>query len=236
MKDSKWRSKHWRQVNLCTILLGVAFVGVFYQPWRVHAFDLQKAAASAAPAVAQTAPLPPATTPKSAAPVAPPASPDRWSDGDVVSALSSFYQSIIACLGLLLALVGVLAVVTLRFLSKAAAEDMAHESAKTAMRHYLDTRQFSEDVGNAVQETGIAKQLEQLAVEKEAITKQLEQLTSELQVIKQKLKEQQEPMPNNAPAVNPPLPHDDNEDVEGEVAIAPEPVAAPAPDPQGGGN
>lgn len=211
-------------------------MGVFYQPWRVHAFDLQKAAADAAPIVAKTIPKPPAATPKATASALPSTTPDRWSDGDVVSALSSFYQSIIAYLGLLLALVGVLAVVTLRFLSKAAAEDMAHESAKAAMRHYLDTRQFSEDVGNAVQETGIAKQLEQLAVEKEAITKQLEQLTNELQAIKQKLKEQQEQMPNNARAGSPPLPHDDNEDVEGEVAIVPERIAASAPDPQEGGN
>ncbi|MHB1990983.1 hypothetical protein [Metallibacterium scheffleri] len=207
-------------------------MGVFYQPWRVHAFDLQKAAASVPHAVAQAAPQPLANTPKVAAPTLTPVTPNRWSDGDVVSALSSFYQSIIACLGLLLALVGVLAVVTLRFLSKAAAEDMAHESAKAAMQHYLDTRQFYEVVEYAVQETDIAKQLEQLAVEKKAITKQLEQLTGELQVVNQRLKEQQEQMSNNAPPGNLPPSHDDNEDVEGEVA----PATAPAPGSQGGGN
>jgi len=122
--------------------------------------------------------------------------------------------------------------------SKAAAEDMAHDSAKAAMQHYLDTKRFYEVVDGAVeeamQETGLGKQLERLEVEKEAIAKQLEQLTGELQVVKQKLKEQQEQMPNNAPVGNLPPPHDDNEDVEG--VVAPAPVAAPAPDPQEGGN
>jgi predicted nucleic acid-binding Zn-ribbon protein len=110
---------------------------------------------------------------------------------------------------------------------------MAHESAKVAMQHYLDTRQFYEVVEYAVQETDIAKQLEQLAVEKEAITKQLEQLTGELQAVKQKLKEQQEQMSNNVLPGNQQQPHDDNEDVEGEVALAPAPEikAEPAPEP-----
>lgn len=231
MKDSKWRSKRWRRANFFTVLVGVAFIGVFYQPWRVYAFDLQEAVANASATAAQAVSQPAAKTAKTtSAAVSAPSSPDRWSDGDVVSALSSFYQTVIACLGLLLGVVGVLAVVTLRFLSRAAAEDIAHESAKAAMQHYLDTRQFYEVVEYAVQETHIASQLEQLAVEKEAITKQLSQLASELQSVKQKFRKQQEQIPSNAPSENTPSPHDASEDVDGQVASTPPDESAHGPE------
>lgn len=83
----------------------------------------------------------------------------------MVAALSSFYQTIITYMGLLIGIMGVLSVVTLRFFSKAAAEDMAHEAAKSAMLHYLETTKFREEVSFAVQDIGLSSQLEFLARE-----------------------------------------------------------------------
>lgn len=170
--SKKKRSKHWRWVRLCTFLTVLAFVGLFSQVWRVYAFETRQAVAAGlrthsvpSSAVSGTSGTPSkaAALPKDEHPLPVGAGkPDRWSDGEVVSALSSFYQSIITFMGLLLGLVGVLAVVTLRFLSKAAAEDIAHESAKAAMLHYFETRKFAEDVSTAVEEAGLAKQLEEL--------------------------------------------------------------------------
>lgn len=202
-------------------------MAVFFQSWRVYAFDTGQAVASAASAAGSPVPhVVSAVPPKGPELVATAAKPERWSDGEVVSALSSFYQSIITYMGLLLGAVGLLSVITLRFLSKAAAEDMAHDSAKEAMKHYLDTGKFTDVVGYAVQdalqETDIAKQLEQLAIEKTAIARRLEQLAAEVVSIKQMLKEQTV-QPANVPA---PDDHDDNEDVEG--------VVGPLTDPPGG--
>ncbi|AOD14657.1 hypothetical protein BER93_07880 [Xanthomonas fragariae] len=92
----------------------------------------------------------------------------------MVSALSSFYQTIITLMGFLLGVIGILAVLTLRFLSKSAAEDMAHEAAKEAMRHYLETRQFGENVKYAIEETGLAYEIEDLAKKMEAIKRIVE--------------------------------------------------------------
>ena len=193
-------------------------MAVFFQSWRVYAFDTGQAVVSAASAARSS--VPPIVTgvpPKAPELASATLKPDRWSDGEVVSALSSFYQSIIADLGFLLGLVGLLSVITLRFLSKAAAEDMAHDSAKDAMKHYLETGKFTDVVGYAVQdalqETDIGRQLEQLAVEKTAIAKRLEQLAAELVVVKQMLEEQRvQPVVVPAPEV-----HDDNEEAEGVV-------------------
>jgi len=80
----------------------------------------------------------------------------------VVSALSSFYQTIITMMGLLLGIIGILAVITLRFLSKTAAEDIAHEAADKAMARYMESRQFGDNVKYAIEEIGLAYQLENL--------------------------------------------------------------------------
>jgi beta-lactamase regulating signal transducer with metallopeptidase domain len=183
MKDLKRRSKYRRLAQIFTFLTAVVFLAVFYQPWRVHAFDLQQAVAAASTAKASSvgAARAIAGSQDQIVPVkVVTVKPDRWTDAEVVSALSSFYQTIITYMGLLLGLVGILAVLTLRFLSRAAAEDLAHESAKAAMQHYLDTRKFAEDVGNAVEETGIAKQLEQLAAELGIIRKLLKERHGQL--------------------------------------------------------
>lgn len=208
MKDPRTgRSMHWRWVRLCVVMMGLLFFCLFFQAWRVYAFDVQHVvAADAAKRLPSTSgssgakQAVPAEQPPKMLPVVAKdeAKPDRWSDGEVVSALSSFYQTIITFMGLLLGLVGILAVVTLRFLSKAAAEDIAHESAKSAIQHYLDTRKFADDVSNAVEETGLAKQLEVLE--------------RELAIVKRLLQERQERADNA---------NQDDEDADGTVSPAP---------------
>ncbi|TAA10877.1 hypothetical protein EA658_14350 [Pseudoxanthomonas winnipegensis] len=177
MKASrKKRYQRWIH-RLLTSVICVAFIGFFAVVWQVHAFDLQKAlpkvADKALAAHAQTQVAPVDSTGTSASIAASP-KPDRWSDGDVVSALSSFYQTIITLMGFLLGVIGIVAVLTLRFLSKLAAEDMAHEAAKGAVRHYLETRQFGENVKYAIEETGLAYELEDLAKKMEAIKRIVE--------------------------------------------------------------
>ncbi|TCV95981.1 hypothetical protein EC912_102329 [Luteibacter rhizovicinus] len=114
----------------------------------------------------------------------------------MVSALSSFYQTIITYMGILIAVMGVLSVLTLRFFSKAAAEDMAHEAAKTAMHHYLETNKFRDEVSYAVQDIGLSGQLE--SVEKDLVA------------IKRHLKERQ------------PSAFDNSEDEEGTIGLPPD--------------
>jgi hypothetical protein len=87
---------------------------------------------------------------------------DRWSDGEVVSALGSFYQTIITILIALIGIMGVLAGFTLRALSRSAAEETAHEAVKLAMAHFLESRRFAEEVALAVEDTGISSQLERI--------------------------------------------------------------------------
>lgn len=173
------RTKHYQRwtYRILTSVICVAFFGFFVVVWQVHAFDLQDALhkvpdkALATPAKSQVAPV--GSTGASPS-VNASSKPDRWSDGDVVSALSSFYQTIITLMGFLLGVIGILAVLTLRFLSKSAAEDMAHEAAKEAMRHYLETRQFGENVKYAIEETGLAYEIEDLAKKMEAIKRIVE--------------------------------------------------------------
>lgn len=173
------RTKHYQRwtYRIFTSVIFVAFFGFFVVVWQVHAFDLQDALhkvpdkAIATPAKSQAASV--GSTGASPS-VNASSKPDRWSDGDVVSALSSFYQTIITLMGFLLGVIGILAVLTLRFLSKSAAEDMAHEAAKEAMRHYLETRQFGENVKYAIEETGLAYEIEDLAKKMEAIKRIVE--------------------------------------------------------------
>jgi hypothetical protein len=175
MKASEKRYQHWVR-HFLTSLISIAFIGFFTLVWQVHAFDVQKQLpevddkASAEQVADQVLSV---RTAEASSPARASSRPDQWSDGDVVSALSSFYQTIITLMGLLLGVIGILAVLTLRFLSKSAAEDIAHESAKEAMRHYLETRQFGENIEFALQETGLANQLEKLAGEIESIKRLL---------------------------------------------------------------
>lgn len=248
---SKWHSKSWKLTHLLTLLTCLALAGVFYQPLRVYAFDIQQAI-DKQPHVS----IPKAQSQSTSGPekandqTSSLDKSDRWSSGDVVSALSSFYQSIIALLGLMLALVGVLAVITLRFLSKAAAEDMAHDSAKTAFDHYLKTKQFEKEVFLAVQESDISDQLEKLAKDKEALDSQVQQLMRDKDDLNKKLEEvtseigkvknaveniSVQPRPSESQAQQPPEqtqsssqseivpPTGDNEDIEGTVVVAPSP-------------
>jgi hypothetical protein len=106
-----------------------------------------------------------ANTPTTLSPAMPPqalSTQDHWSNGDVVAALSSFYQTIIAILIALIGIMGVLAGFTLRALSRAAADETADEAVTKAMARLLKSSDFSEIVDTAVQETGIAKQLDQV--------------------------------------------------------------------------
>ncbi len=168
------RTKHYQRwtYRILTSVICVAFFGFFVVVWQVHAFDLQNALqkvpdkALATPVQSQAAPV--GSTGASPS-VNSSSKPDRWSDGDVVSALSSFYQTIITLMGFLLGVIGILAVITLRFLSKTAAEDIAHQAAKEAMGYYLETRQSGDNVKYAVEETGLAYQLENLEKDIESI-------------------------------------------------------------------
>lgn len=79
--------------------------------------------------------------------------------------MSSFYTTVIALLVALIGIMGVLAGFTLRSLSRASAEDTAHEQAKLAMNHYISSRKFTRDVGIAVEEAAITADMEKLAEE-----------------------------------------------------------------------
>jgi hypothetical protein len=176
--SSSWkRDPNLRLKGLGLIsLIVVCFLLFFAQVWRVHAFDLQKQFESQIPVAEKIKKLvrviDKAPESSSAASI-PERKPDRWSDGEVVSALSSFYQTIITMMGLLLGVIGILAVVTLRFLSKLAAEDMAHGAAKEAVARYIETRQFGDSVKYAIEETGLAYQLERLEKDLDSIKESL---------------------------------------------------------------
>jgi hypothetical protein len=213
-EEVKWHSKHWRTVRLLTFITGVVLLVVFFQSWRVYAFDAGQAVAHTAVAVGSPAPATSSPgAPKTHEISVVPTKAERLSQSDAISALSDFYQSIITCIGLMLGVVGVLSVTTLRFLSKAAAEDIAHDSAKEAMRHYLETRKFNEAVDYAVQETDISKLLEKLAIETSTITKRLDQFAAELEQVKRQTRGQTAQA--SAPTAS--NDHDDDEHVEGVV-------------------
>lgn len=198
MKDIKPGRKHRYKAYGCAFFTGVAIVGLFFQAWRVHAYDIQDSVrhVPAHAATQQTFPAP-VQMPLAGSAVASVAHEDRWSDGDVVAAMSSFYQSIITYMGILIGIMGVLSVFTLRFLSKAAAEDMAHDAAKAAMLHYLETTKFREEVSYAIQDIGLSTQLEFLE--------------RELVEIKKLLKDRQ------------PASADTSEDEEGTIQFPPKP-------------
>ncbi|MGY3230092.1 hypothetical protein ACVWWJ_001576 [Luteibacter sp. HA06] len=206
MKD-KPGQKYRRKAYGYAFITGVAILGLFFQAWRVHAFDVQDAVRHMPHHAAHSkdaAPVPASTVTAAVAtrmPVTASSAPqeNRWSDGDVVSALSSFYQTIITFMGILIALMGGFSVLTLRFFSKAAAEDMAHEAAQKAMFHYLETNKFREDVTYAVQEIGLSGQME--SVEKDLVE------------IKKLLKTKQ------------PSSVDTSEDEEGTIGFPPDPGA-----------
>lgn len=178
------KERRWNQLYWAHIVVFVGFTALI--AWEVHAFSPSFPRKAAAIQSTTAAPLPSSgvngrpeqgTLPKAEghkiafttlqtppAPV-PPQGRDRWSSGDVVSAMSSFYTTIIALLVALIGIMGVLAGFTLRSLSRASAEDTAHEQAKLAMNHYISSRKFSRDVGIAVEEAAITADMERLAEE-----------------------------------------------------------------------
>lgn len=183
--------------KLSTALLLVALVAVFGVAYKVHSYpapkiDIHHSAGKAAGAQPSSAPAAPSTVLAPASSSATQAKPngddeDHWGNGDVISALTGFYQTIITVLVALLGLVGLLSVVTLRFLSHATAEETAHAAAKKAMEHVLTSRDFYDKLDEAVQQSEISKQLENLS-------KQLEGIESEKAEILKRLERLQERM------------------------------------------
>lgn len=176
--------RRWNQLYWAHIVVFVGFTALI--AWEVHAFSPSFPRQPAAIQSMAATPLPaPAvnqhpeqgtrakaeghkiavTTLQTPAASVPPQERDRWSSGDVVSAMSSFYTTVIALLVALIGIMGVLAGFTLRSLSRASAEDTAHEQAKLAMNHYISSRKFTRDVGIAVEETAITADMERLAEE-----------------------------------------------------------------------
>lgn len=189
MKDSnRLQSANRRNYRICVFLILVVFAGLFYQVLR--AFDVQAAVATNQQSVssASRTDAPSSKSSESASVSAVPSSantlvaskPDNWSDGEIVSALSSFYQTIIAYMAALLTVVGFLAVVTLRFLSKAEAEAIAHESVKTEMQHYFNSQKFIEDLGMVSEDVAVTKRFR----------KDLERLEREISIVKNLLTKQ----------------------------------------------
>lgn len=178
-KDRRWNQLYWAHI--------VVFVGfAVLIAWEVHAFSPSSPRQSAAIQSTAVASLPASevsghsqqgapskaeghkitfTTLQTPPALVPPQERDRWSSGDVVSAMSSFYTTVIALLVALIGIMGVLAGFTLRSLSRASAEDTAHEQAKLAMNHYISSRKFTRDVGIAVEEAAITADMEKLAEE-----------------------------------------------------------------------
>jgi hypothetical protein len=166
-KDRCWNCLYWAHITV--FIMFTALIA-----WEVYSFapSFPRQPQSAVQALSKS--LPGASDAKvvtvSIAP-SPPVStaPDRWSDGEVVSALGSFYQTIITILIALIGIMGVLAGFTLRALSRSAAEETAHEAVKLAMAHFLESRRFAEEVALAVEDTGISSQLERLDGELERV-------------------------------------------------------------------
>jgi ABC-type multidrug transport system fused ATPase/permease subunit len=193
LKQSVKRGIH----KVSTALLLVGLVGVFGVAYKVHShpapkIDIHHPAGKAESAHPSNAPAAPSTTPASATPAETQAKPDaanedHWGNGDVISALTGFYQTIITVLVALLGLVGLLSVVTLRFLSHATAEETAHAAAKKAMEHVLTSKDFYDKLDEAVQQSEISKQLENLS-------KQLEGIETEKVEILKRLERLQERM------------------------------------------
>jgi sulfite reductase alpha subunit-like flavoprotein len=110
-------------------------------------------------------------------------SDDHWGNGDVLSALTSFYQTIITILIALLGLVGILSVITLRFLSHATAEETAHKAAQSAMEHAVSSKDFYDKLDEAVEQSEISRQLERLETDKSEILRQLERLQARMALL-----------------------------------------------------
>jgi hypothetical protein len=173
-------------VAICVKAHGVPSARTVHQP---PASSVPTTSVSAAPGTASVGPVANSATMAATAK----APEDAWSSGDIVASLSSFYQTIITVLIALLGLLGVVSVLTLRFLSNATAEDMAHKAAGAAMERALEAKKFYDKLDEAVAESGIRDQLEELAshldamhndrdtpVPMDALTERLRQIEDEL--------------------------------------------------------
>lgn len=189
-KDRHWNQLYWAHIVVfCGFTALIAVEVLMFSPsFPQKAVAIQSVVAAPAPlpvtassvkggpgqATAPKVPGTKITTPQKD-PSAPEASQERdhWSSGDVVSAMSNFYTTIIAILVALIGIMGVLAGFTLRALSRASAEETAHEQANVAMNHYISSRKFAREVGIAVEEAGITAPMERLEQEVDNIRRLL---------------------------------------------------------------
>lgn len=187
------RDRHWNQLYWAHIVVFLGFTALitvevlmFSPSFPKKAVAIQSVVAApvlvpassvkGAPGQATAAKVPGSkiTAPQQNSPApATPQEPDHWSSGDVVSAMSNFYTTIIAILVALIGIMGVLAGFTLRALSRASAEETAHEQANVAMNHYISSRKFAREVGIAVEEAGITAPMERLEQEVDNIRRLL---------------------------------------------------------------
>jgi hypothetical protein len=162
-KDRCWNCLYWAHITVFVMFTALI-------AWGVYAFAPSFPHRAEPSAQSVERPLPKESTSKAAS-IAPAPVPavlaarDRWSDGEVVSALSSFYQTVITILIAMIGIMGVLAGFTLRALSRSAAEETAHEQAKLAMAYYVQSKKFFQDVAIAVDETAITSQLERIELD-----------------------------------------------------------------------
>jgi len=177
-----WKQRMRRLTSwLCTAVMAGALCCIFnlafqvysYASPRIHAQRSSAAASSrhAVPAGSASTSAPPRVATSGDA-----ATDDHWGNGDVLSALTGFYQTIIATLIALLGLVGVLSVITLRFLSHATAEETAHKAAQSAVEHAMGSKDFYDKLDDAVEQSTISDQLARLETDKAKILKQLDEL------------------------------------------------------------
>jgi sulfite reductase alpha subunit-like flavoprotein len=184
-----WKRRLRRLASwMCTAAMAGALCCIFDLAIQVHSYaspriDLHHPHGHASsnhvlPASAASALKPPSAAANTDAP-----DDDHWGNGDVVSALTGFYQTVITILIALLGLVGVLSVITLRFLSNATAEETAHKAAQSAMEHAVTSKDFYDKLDEAVEQSEISKQLERLETDKSEILKQLEKLKARIQAL-----------------------------------------------------
>lgn len=185
-KDRHWNQLYWAHIAVfCGFTVLIAMEILMFSPsFPRKAVVIQSVVATPLPASSVKGPpvlgpllkvpgskiIAAAQNPTS---TAAPQEPDHWSSGDVVSAMSNFYTTIIAILVALIGIMGVLAGFTLRALSRASAEETAHEQANVAMNHYISSRKFAREVGIAVEEAGITAPMERLEQEVDNIRRLL---------------------------------------------------------------
>lgn len=108
---------------------------------------------------------------------------------DLLTALTSFYDTVVIVLIAIISLAGVFAYVSVRALSRRAAEDMAKESAKAAVDSYLESMVFNKMLIGAVQD--------ELGEIKSDSEEMLEKLASKLDEVEVVLRQAERMIANN---------------------------------------